>query len=184
VLGSSAERGRRASSIHHGKRIQAFLIVGRLVERESGRMTQPERTWRKASTLAMAGALGFWAANFAVSLTPTAAEYRAALSISYVPMLLEALLAGLIIAFCVSYSLLRFFDKLPTKSPILKSVVLSFIALIIVTMLVEVPAKLLTTTSDPARYFLIGAMINVIRLLALGVVIGYLYGRFDGRVRR
>lgn len=181
VLGFSAERGRRANAIHHGKRT---FLIGRLVEKESRRMTQPEGMWRRASTLAVGGALGFWAANFAVSLTPIAAEYRTALSISYVPMLLEALLAGLIIAFCVSYTLLRFFDKLPTKSPILKSVMLSFIALIIVTMLIEVPAKLLTTTSDPARYFLIGAMINVLRLLALGVVIGYLYGRLDGRVRR
>jgi len=86
--------------------------------------------------------------------------------------------------FCVSYSLLRFFDKLPTKSPILKSVVLGFIALIIVTMLIEVPARLLMTTSDPARYFLIGAMINVVRLLALGGVVGYLYDRLDGRVTR
>jgi len=51
-------------------------------------------------------------------------------------------------------------------------------------MLIEVPAKLLTTTSDPSRYFLIGAMINVLRLLALGVVIGYLCDRLDGRVRR
>jgi hypothetical protein len=183
VLGFSAERGRRASAIHHGKRIQA-LLVGRLVEKESKRMTRPERMWRRASRLAVGGALGFWVANYAISLTPIAAEYRAALSIAYVPMPLEALLAGLIIAFCVSYSLLRFFDRLPTKSPILKSVMLSFIALIIVTTLIEVPAKLLTTTTDPARYFLIGAMINVMRLLALGVVVGYLYDRLDGRVRR
>jgi len=174
--------GRRANAIHHGKRIQAFLI-GRLVEKESKRMTQPEGMWRKASTLAVGGALGFWVANFAISLTPIAAEYRAALSISYVPMLLEALFGGLIIGFCVSYSLLRFFDKLPTKSPILKSVMLSFIALIIVTMLVEVPAKSLTTTSDPFRYFLIAAMFNVLRILALGVVVGYLYDRLNGRVR-
>ena len=63
-------------------------------------------------------------------------------------MLLEALLGGLIIGFCVSYFLLRFFDKIPAKNPILKSVILSFIVLIIVTMLIEVPARFLTTTSD------------------------------------
>src|SRR5512136_1431228 len=104
-------------------------------------MTQVERIWGKASELAVAGGLGFWVANFAISLTPIAAEYRAALSISYLPMLLEALLGGLIIGFCVSYFLLRFFDKIPTKNPILKSVILGFIVLIIVTMLIEVPAK-------------------------------------------
>ena len=147
-------------------------------------MTQSEGTWRKTSVLAIGGGLGFWVANFAISLTPIAAEYRAALSISYLPMLLEALLGGLIIGFCVSYSLLRFFDRIPTRSPILKSVLLSFIALLIVTMLIEVPAKLLTTTSDALRYFLIGAVFNGLRILALGVVIGYLYNRLNGRVRR
>ncbi len=140
-------------------------------------MTQSKEIWRKASVLAIAGGAAFWVANFAISLTPIAAEYRAALSISYLPMLLEALLGGLIIGFCVSYSLLRFFDKIPTKNPILKSVILSFIVLIIVTMLIEVPAKFLATTSDALRYFLIGAMFNVLRILALGIVIGYLYKR-------
>ena len=145
-------------------------------------MTQAEGMWKKVSILTVGGGLGFWVANFAISLTPVAAEYRAALSIAYVPMLLEALVGGLIIGFCVSYSLLRFFDRLPTRSPILKSVILSFVAFIVVTLLIEVPAKSLTTTSDPLRYFLIGAVFNVLRILALGVVIGYLYDRLDRRV--
>lgn len=140
-------------------------------------MTQSKEIWQKVSILAIAGGFGFWIANFAISLTPIAAEYRAALSISYFPMLLEALLGGLLIGFCVSYCLLRFFDKIPTTYPLLKSVILSFIALIIVTILIEVPAKFLTPTSDALRYFLIGALFNVVRILALGVVIGYLYDR-------
>ena len=130
--------------------------------------------------LAIAEGLGFWLANFAISLTPMAAEYRAALSISYLPMLLEALMGGLIIGFCVSYCLLRFFDNIPATNPILKSVLVSFIALISVTMLIEVPAKLFTTTSDALRYFLIGALFNVLRILALGIGIGYLYDRSTG----
>ena len=132
---------------------------------------------KEMTILAVAGGLGFWAANFAISLTPIAAEYRAALSISYLSMLLEALIGGLIIGFFVSYFLVRFFDKIPTKNPILKSVILSFIVLIIVTILLQVPASFLTTTSDPLRYFLIGTMFNVLRILALGIVVGYLYGR-------
>jgi hypothetical protein len=144
-------------------------------------MTPAEGMWKRVSILAVGGGLAFWVANLAISLTPVAAEYIAALSIAYVPMLLEALVGGLIIGFGVSYFLLRFFDKLPTKSPILKSVILSFVALIVVTLVIEAPAKSLTTTSDPLRYFLIGAVFNVLRLLALGVVIGYLYGRLDRR---
>jgi hypothetical protein len=147
-------------------------------------VTQLQGIWRKASILAIGGGLAFSVANFAISLTPIAAEYRAALSIPYVPMLLEALLGGLIISFSVSYCLLRFFDKLPTESPILKSVILSLVALLIVTLLVEVPAKLLTTMSDSVRYFLIAALFNVLRVMALGVAIGYLYEKLYGRVTR
>ncbi|MCE7980423.1 MAG: hypothetical protein DYG89_04470 [Caldilinea sp. CFX5] len=137
--------------------------------------TPSREIWREALLLAIAGGFGFWVANFAISLTPIAAEYRAALSIAYVPMLLEALLGGLVIGFCVSYCLLRYFDKLPTKNPMLKSVILSLIAFLIVTILIEVPAKFLATTPDALRYFLIGAMFNLLRILALGIVIGYLY---------
>jgi len=132
---------------------------------------------KEITILTIAGGLAFWLANFAISLTPIAAEYREALSISYYPMLFEALLGGLIIGFCVSYFLLRFFDKLPTRSPILKSVLLSFIILIIVTILIEVPAKFLTPTSGALRYFIIGTWFNVIRIPALGLGIGYLYTR-------
>jgi hypothetical protein len=149
---------------------------------EQKKMTQSKNIWRKTFVLAIAGGSGFWAANFAISLTPIAAEYRAALSISYLPMLLQALFGGLIIGLCVSYFLLRFFDKIPTKNPILKSVILSFIVLIIVTMLIEVPSKFLAPTSDALRYFLIGTLFNVIRIPALGMAIGYVYKKLYGRV--
>ncbi len=140
-------------------------------------MTQSKGIWRRVVILAIVGGLAFWVTNFAISLTPIAAEYRAGLSISYFPMLLEALVGGLIIGFGVSFFLLRFFDKIPTKNPILKSLILSSIALIIVTILLEVPAKFLTNTNDALHYFLIGALFNVLRILALGIVIGYLYKR-------
>jgi NhaP-type Na+/H+ or K+/H+ antiporter len=94
-------------------------------------------------------------------------------------MIVESLIGGLIIGFFVSYFLLRFFDNIPTKNPILKSVILSFIALIIVTILIEVPSSFFTT-GDVLHVFLIGAMFNVLRILALGIVIGYLYKRLYG----
>ena len=139
-------------------------------------MIRIKKFWRKVLSLAIVGGLGFWLANFAISLTPIAAEYRSALSISYFPMLLESLLAGLIIGFCVSYFLLRFFDKIPTRNPILKALILSFIVLIIVTILVGVPSSFLAT-SFVLRYFLIGTIFNIIRILALGIAVGYLCRR-------
>jgi uncharacterized protein YacL len=145
------------------------------------KMTQSKGIWRKVAILTIVGGLAFWVTNFAISRTPLAAEYRAALSISYLPMIVESLIGGLIIGFFVSYFLLRFFHKIPTKNPILKSVILSFIVLIIVTILIEGPASFLTNTSDALLYFLIGAMFNALRILALGIVIGYLYDRLNGR---
>jgi hypothetical protein len=133
--------------------------------------------------LAVGGALGFWLANFAISLTPLAADYRAALSIAYLPMLLEALLGGLIIGTCVSYCLLRFFDRIPANSPMAKSLVLSSVAFAFVTLFLELPAKLLTPMSGAVHYFLIASVINGLRILALGAVIGHLYGRLDERIR-
>jgi hypothetical protein len=146
---------------------------------EQKKVTQSKET----AILAVAGGLGFWAANFAISMTPIAADYRTALSIAYFPMLLEALLGGLIIGVFVSYYLLRFFEKLPTQNPILKSVFLSFIVLVIVTLLIEVPAKFLNPTTNALQTFLVGALFNIIRIPALGIVIGSLYNWRDGSVK-
>lgn len=140
-------------------------------------MTDSQGIWKKAFTLVLPGAIAFWLANFAISRTSIAAEYRAAQSISYYPMLLEALIGGLIIGFCVSFFLLRFFDKIPAKNPIFKSLLLSFIVLIMVTVLIEAPAKLLAPTDDALRYFLIGTIFNLIRILVLGLAIGYVCKR-------
>jgi hypothetical protein len=142
-------------------------------------MTQSTAIWRKVVILGVMGGLGFWLTNFAISLTPIAAEYRAGVSISYFPMLLEALVGGLIVGFGVSFFLLRFFDRIPTKNSIFKSLILSLIALIIVTIVLEVPSHFLTPSSDPMHFFLIGLLINVLRILALGIVIGYLYKRLN-----
>lgn len=128
--------------------------------------------------LTLAGGAAFWITNFAISRTPIAAEYRAALSISYLPMIVESLVGGLIIAFGVSYFLIRFYDKIPTRNPILKSVILSLIALIFATIFLEAPSSYLVT-SDVLYYFLVGALFNVLRILALGIVVGYLYDKLN-----
>jgi hypothetical protein len=142
-------------------------------------MTGSKEIWRKAIVLAIAGGLAFWATNFAISRTPIAAEYRAALSISYYPMLIESLIGGLIIGCWVSYFLLRFFDRIPANDPIVKSVILSFTVLVIVTILIGGPSSFFAT-SDVSRYFLIGTIFNLIRILALGIVVGHLYDKLNG----
>jgi len=136
------------------------------------KMTGPKGIWNKVIILALVGGLAFWLANFAISRTSIAAEYRVALSISYFPMLLEALMGGLIIGLLVSYLLLRFFDRIPAKDPIIKSILMSLLVLLIVTISIGSPSTY-NQTPDSVRYFIIGTAINLIRILALGVAIGY-----------
>ena len=139
-------------------------------------MTQSKGIWRKVVMLAIVGGLAFFAITFAISLLPIAAEYRAAESISNIQTVwVGGLLVGLIIGCFVSYFLLRFFDKIPTNNPILKSVILSFIAFVIAMILLEAPASF--RTSDALYYLLIGVIFNVPRFLFVGIVIGYIYKR-------
>ena len=145
-------------------------------------MPQSKGIWRKIVVLGVVGGLAFWAITIAISLLPIAAEYRAAESISNIQTVwVDSLFVGLIIGCGVSYSLLRFIEKNPTKNPIQKSTILSFIALVIAIILIDVPRSfLLPGPSDALYYFLIGVMFNLARFLFLGIVIGYLYKRLYG----
>ena len=132
--------------------------------------------------LTLVGGLAFWLANFAISRTSIAAEYRAAMSISYFPMLLESLIGGLIIGMWVSYPLLRFFDRIPVKDPILKSIILSSLVLVIVTIVLGGPSSFFAT-NNVIRYFIIGTVFNVIRITVLGIAIGYVCKRQHREVK-
>ena len=151
----------------------------------SSRASKPPASHEFAKTLiklTVAGGTAFWATTIALSLLPIAAEFRAALSLSYFQtVFVEALIAGMIIGCCVSFALLRFFGKRPTKNAILKSEVLSFIALAILSILIQVAAS--RGSGDALRVFLIGAVLNVPRFLVLGFVVGYLYRRLSGSKR-
>jgi NhaP-type Na+/H+ and K+/H+ antiporter len=136
-----------------------------------------QQTLKKTLELGVAGGLAFWATNFATSLLPIAAEYRAELSISYALMVLvESLVGGLILGCCVGYALLRLSDRIPTESPILKSVTLSLVALVVI----QAFATLLDL-GYPPYYIVLGAGLNVPRFIALGLVIGALYDRLSDR---
>jgi uncharacterized protein YacL len=139
-------------------------------------MTQPTGIWKKTIVLTLAGGIAFWVITLAISLLSISAEYRIAESISNIQTVWAGgLIIGMVIGFLVSYFLLRFFGKIPTKNPILKSVVLSFIPYVMVLILLGVATSLLE--GDGLYIFLIGATLNVPRFLFLGIVIGYLYKR-------
>jgi len=152
------------------------------METQATDRSKRQTSYKKLFKLTIGGGVAFWATTIAISLLPIAAEYRAAESISNIQTVwVGSLLFAVITGCCVSYSLLRFFDKIPTKNPILKSVILGFIAQVIVMILIEVPASL--RTSDALYWFLIGVIFNVPRFLGLGIVIGILYKRLHGHAQ-
>jgi hypothetical protein len=128
---------------------------------------------KKLIKLTVAGGVAFWIVDFAMSLSPISAEYMAGFSISSLPLaLVTAFVGGLVIACFVSFFLLRFFEKIPTKNPILKSVILSFAAVVVI--------EVLSTFGNPSNayvYLLVDTVMNIPRILALGIVVGYLCKR-------
>jgi hypothetical protein len=133
---------------------------------------------KKLLMLAAAGGAAFWITDFVIAVSPIAAEYKAAFSISSLPVaLLEALAGGLVIAFCVSFFLLRFFDRVPGKKPIFKALILSFFVMVII--------EVFSALGNPAHasvYLLLVTGMNAPRFLALGLVIGYLFDKQKGKV--
>jgi hypothetical protein len=132
--------------------------------------------------LTIGGGVVFWATTIATSLLPIAAEYRAHFTNWRLQTVwVDSLLVGMIIACCVSYSLLRSLEKNPTKNPIQQSAIRSFIALVIAITLIDVPQSfLLPGSRDALYYFLIGVIFNAARFLLLGLAIGYLYDKLKG----
>jgi hypothetical protein len=126
---------------------------------------------KKLFTLAVAGGAAFWITDFMIAVSPMSEAYKAAFSISLLPVaLVEALAGGLMIACCVSFFLLRFFDGLPGKNSIHKALILSFSAMAII--------EVLSALGDPSHasvYLLLNTGMNAPRFLALGLVIGWLF---------
>jgi hypothetical protein len=133
---------------------------------------------KKLLKLAVAGGAAFWVTDFLMAVSPIAAAYKAAFSFSSLPVALVAALAGgLVIAFSVSFFLLRFFCRLPGKTPIFKALILSFSAMVII--------EVLSALGDPAHasvYLLLDTGMNAPRFLALGLVIGYLFDKQNRKV--
>lgn len=141
------------------------------METRNPTLNRSNGNWKKIAFMTIAGGMAFWLANFVISRTSLAANYRAALSISYIPMLIEALVGGLVIGFCFSVCLTRFNNIIPAKDPIVKSLVIGFLFIAVVTVTVGNPTNFIQSGNIP-RYFTISTLINLIRISSLGLTIG------------
>lgn len=131
-------------------------------------------------TLTLWGGTAFWLVNLAISLTPVAARYRSDERIAYVPMLVAAAFGGLAIAASVAVVLRRVHGRLWGAGPVMSSLLLGGVTLVVATLLIEVPAKLVLPSPDPWRSLLTGTIFNVLRILGLALAIG---GRYRAGAR-
>jgi hypothetical protein len=133
---------------------------------------------KKLLMLAAAGSAAFWITDFVIAVSPITTEYKAAFSISSLPVALaEAFAGGVVIALCVSLFLLRFFDRIPGKRPIFKALFLSFFVMFTI--------EIFSALGNPVHasvYLLLDTGMNAPRFLALGWVIGYLFDKKKGKV--
>ena len=149
------------------------------------RHTGPSRPpGARRSILTLSGGAAFWLSNLAISMTPIAAEYRLALSISYVPMLLEAAVGGLLVAGAVALLFTRFPNRVPGRGPLSQATLLAVVGLLLITALLEAPTKLGAELAEPGRWLLVATVFNTIRFLALGVTIGLIAKRASSPVDR
>ncbi len=133
--------------------------------------------WVTLIRLTLAGGIAFWVTSIITSLLPIAAAYRAALSDwSAQTVWIASLFAGLLIGGCVSCAFLRHYGKIPAKEPIMKAVLVSFCALIVFTVVIDVPVSL-QGHGDSLHSFLIGFTFNAARFLLLGAATGCQYRR-------
>lgn len=133
--------------------------------------------WVKLIRLTLTGGIAFWVTSIMTSLLPLAAEYRAALSNwSAQTVWIASLLAGLLIGGCVNYTFLRHYGKIPAKGPLTKAMLVSFCALIVFTIVIDVPVSL-QGHGNSLHCFLIGFMFNAARFLLLGAATGCQYRR-------
>jgi hypothetical protein len=120
--------------------------------------------------------------NLVISATPVAAAYRRALSIDYVPMLAEAAVGGLVLGGVLSFLLVLHPSKVPGSGPVNRALLLGAVALVLVTLGIEVPSKLAVDVDDPVHWMLVATIFNVLRILALATAVG-LVADADGEAR-
>lgn len=137
-----------------------------------GEKRRSYEAYKKPWKLTLVGGVAFWVTTIATSLTPFGAEFRAISSTAYAIVVVGALVAGLLVGYCVSYCMLFYFERVPAKNPIQKSVILSFTVLVIIQTLAT-----LLHQSNPVDYFVISTVTNIPRFLSLGIFVGYLYRR-------
>jgi hypothetical protein len=97
-------------------------------------------------------------------------------------MLAEAAVGGLVLGGVLSFLLVLHPSKVPGSGPVNRALLLGAVALVLVTLGIEVPSKLAVDVDDPVHWMLVATIFNVLRILALATAVG-LVADADGEAR-
>ena len=128
--------------------------------------------YKSSYKLAIVGAIAFWLAAAATRLVVPDTFGFTPTPLFSAGILFRSVVVGL----SVSYYLVLYFDKIPSKSPILKSVILSIIALVIFGGITT-----LFYFDEALNFILEYFLYNVAAFAASGVVIGLVYQKLYQR---
>jgi hypothetical protein len=126
----------------------------------------------RVAKLGLSGGLVFWLVTIVDSLLPIAGQFRAAVALPYIQVLVGSLVAGIVLGLCVSCALVFEISRSPSRSALVTAVALSLGALVLVEPLIAFARR-----GDELDYILVGAALDFPRFLLLGVGIGYLSSR-------
>jgi hypothetical protein len=68
--------------------------------------------------------------------------------------------------------LVRYRERVPGAGQVRKALLLGVGAIVLLTVLVEVPSKLRSDLADPGHWLLVATVFNAVRILALSFTIG------------
>lgn len=105
---------------------------------------------------------------------PLPAELSSQTSTSLAQYLGDVIIGGMFWGFLISYYFVRYSYKIPLASPVYRSLVITFLAVLIVDGLAT-----LFHLNHAAGYFLWDLLYSIPRYFAFGIVVGYSYEKFN-----
>lgn len=124
--------------------------------------------YRRSLKPTLLGGFSFWLAELVTNPISTPHE---AFSLNNIA---PALVGSFLIALFVSWYYIYYYDRIPTSSPVSKSLTVSFIGLGILAFL-----GIIVNPHQSFSSYLVNLLRDILSFLALGFVVGYSYKRFN-----
>jgi hypothetical protein len=98
-------------------------------------------------------------------------------------MLAEAATGGLVLGGALAFLLVHYAAEIPGAGSLSQALLLGAVALVLLTLGLELPSKLTSAVEDPVHWLWVATVFNVIRIFSLAATIGLVTGAGQRRSR-